>query len=255
MIKVIINADDFGTSQEVNKAIAECFKKKWISSTTIMANEEYFDEAVFLAKKNNFLECVGIHLNITKGVPITEDMKNNISFCLNGEFIKKKANIKEFVKRFNNINIKSLNEEIRGQIEKCNKSGITISHIDSHHHKHIEPYMLSLVTRNSKKYSINKIRIANNLEKGNKIKWYYRKISNLLISKNSTQTVDYFGSFKNVFDNLEKIKGHDVIVEIMCHPTIINGQVFDDDGILIRDKLKKLDKNLNDYKIISYNNL
>lgn len=255
MIKVIINADDFGTSQEVNKAITECFKNKWISSTTIMVNEPYFDEAVYLSKSNKFLESVGIHLNITKGTPVTDVMKKNASFCSDGQFINKKANIKDFIERFNNTNIKCLNEEIRGQIEKCNKVGIPISHIDSHHHKHIEPYMLRLVTKNSKKYSINKIRIANNLEKGNKIKWYYRKISNLLISKNSTKSVDYFGSFKNIFDNIEKIKGQGAIVEIMCHPTIVNGQIVDDDGILISDKLERLDKSLSNYQITSYNNL
>ena len=42
-MKLIINADDFGMSHEVNTAIRDSFRQGLISSTTLMANMEGFD--------------------------------------------------------------------------------------------------------------------------------------------------------------------------------------------------------------------
>ena len=44
---LIVNADDFGMSAAVNKAILKAFQEKLISSTSIMANMPGFDEAWF----------------------------------------------------------------------------------------------------------------------------------------------------------------------------------------------------------------
>jgi predicted glycoside hydrolase/deacetylase ChbG (UPF0249 family) len=44
---IIINADDFGLSKPINKAILECFNNKYISSTSMIVNiEEPFKDAV-----------------------------------------------------------------------------------------------------------------------------------------------------------------------------------------------------------------
>ena len=43
---VIINADDFGLNEHCSLAIAEAFKKGLITDTTMVANGEYFDDAV-----------------------------------------------------------------------------------------------------------------------------------------------------------------------------------------------------------------
>lgn len=43
--RIIVNADDFGMSSQINHAIVEAFQKNLISSTTMMANMPAFDEA------------------------------------------------------------------------------------------------------------------------------------------------------------------------------------------------------------------
>ena len=45
---LIINADDFGKNQNVNKAITECFNKGLINQTTVMVNMPGIYEAVEL---------------------------------------------------------------------------------------------------------------------------------------------------------------------------------------------------------------
>ena len=52
--KIIINADDFGLSDSVNRAVAASLEKSLISDTTIMANGVCFEEAVALATEKGF---------------------------------------------------------------------------------------------------------------------------------------------------------------------------------------------------------
>ena len=66
MKKIIVNADDFGISKEVNEGIVKGFQDGIISSTTVMANMPEFEEAMNLAKKNSKLG-VGVHLNVIDG--------------------------------------------------------------------------------------------------------------------------------------------------------------------------------------------
>ena len=73
---VIVNADDFGQSVNVNRAIIDCFQKGLISSTTIMANMPAFDDAVDLAIENGFHQTVGVHLNLTDGEPLVSALRS-----------------------------------------------------------------------------------------------------------------------------------------------------------------------------------
>ena len=52
-MKLIINADDFGMSHEVNTAIRDSFRQGLISSTTLMANMEGFDPKSRLIASQN----------------------------------------------------------------------------------------------------------------------------------------------------------------------------------------------------------
>ena len=87
--KLIINADDFGISHEVNEAITLCFNKNYINQTTIMVNMPYVDEAVELSKDNGFSDRVGLHLNLVEGKPLTERIRDTIFCDEHGMFISR----------------------------------------------------------------------------------------------------------------------------------------------------------------------
>ena len=60
-MKIIINADDLGKSMKVNDAIFKLMDKNLITSSTIMANGDYVEDAIVRSKKYpNF--SFGIHL-------------------------------------------------------------------------------------------------------------------------------------------------------------------------------------------------
>ena len=90
---VIVNADDFGISSGVNRAIVEAFKRGLISSTTIMTNAEVFEEAVDLIFSENLHGQVGVHLNLTHGKPLTERMAGNKLFVIMKETLNLKGKL------------------------------------------------------------------------------------------------------------------------------------------------------------------
>ena len=70
-----INADDFGKDLETINAIDFGFANHLINQTTIMINMGYIDYSKDLAIKNLYLNNVGLHLNLTEGMPLTENIK------------------------------------------------------------------------------------------------------------------------------------------------------------------------------------
>ncbi len=78
--RLIINADDFGLCESVNKGIVEAHTKGVLTSTTIMANMPAAEQAVELAKNLPTLG-VGVHLNLTNGKPLCQD--NTVKLILN----------------------------------------------------------------------------------------------------------------------------------------------------------------------------
>src|SRR5919197_1698444 len=69
--RLIINADDFGLTEGVNRAIVEAHSEGVVTSTTLMANGPAFDNAVRLAAISPKLS-VGCHLVLIDGSPVLE---------------------------------------------------------------------------------------------------------------------------------------------------------------------------------------
>ncbi len=69
MKRLIVNADDFGLTHGVNRAIAACHQRGIVSSATLMATGACFDEAVGLAAQMPELS-VGCHIVLVDGEPL-----------------------------------------------------------------------------------------------------------------------------------------------------------------------------------------
>lgn len=64
--KLVVNADDFGFTRDVNEGIIEAHQQGILKATTLMANGEAFEHAVELARRNPGLD-VGCHLALVGG--------------------------------------------------------------------------------------------------------------------------------------------------------------------------------------------
>lgn len=227
MNKLIVNADDFGLSQSVNMAIANCFNIGLINQTTIMVNMPFYEDAVILSKDYGFFNKVGIHLNLDFGRPLTSAIRKNMLFCdESGEF---NGCFKE--KLLNNIWLSNqdrllLQAEIAAQFEKYVNSGFTLMHFDSHHNNHNRYSILKAIIPIAKSYGFRSTRKSRNLFK-QKPPFYtriYKYFINYLIASNF-ETRMYFGGYTDYIYRADK--SIDMDVEIMLHPDIINEKLVD----------------------------
>ena len=150
--KFILNADDFGMSQNHNRAVLCGCNDGFLKSASICANGPAFDSAV-----NEILpECqnlgLGVHLNIIEGKPLTNcfsitDNAGNFNCGYLG-LISRSQN-KDF--------LKEIEREFRAQIEKI-MSCASVDHIDSHVHTHAIPPIFRLTCKLAKEYGIPFVR-------------------------------------------------------------------------------------------------
>lgn len=155
---LIINADDFGLHEQINKGIIKGYQEGIITSTSIMPTAPAFEEAVELAKENPELG-IGIHLTLCTCVHSCLD-RQKVSSLLgdDGCFLPSYVN---FAKRYytGGINGSELEAELRAQFEKALSSGLNITHVDSHQHTHMLPGINALVIKLCKEYNVERVRV------------------------------------------------------------------------------------------------
>jgi predicted glycoside hydrolase/deacetylase ChbG (UPF0249 family) len=155
MKKLIINADDFGMTEGINRAVVDCFRYGTVTSTTLMVNGEALESARILAADNPALG-VGLHLNLSDGRPTLPAASVSSLVGADGLFPgSKKALMRLSVSA---VNREELDNEIAAQIEAVRSLGIEPTHIDSHHHLHAHPVVGAAIARVCPKLGITKAR-------------------------------------------------------------------------------------------------
>ena len=156
MKKLIVNADDFGLTSGVNRAIIEGHARGIITSATVMANMPAFEEAASLARANRSLG-VGLHFNITQGRPVADISRVASLVDDRGEFWGTSTALlgRALTGRLKTDEVVI---ELRAQIEKALNSGIRLTHIDSHKHTHALPQICEAIISTIGDYGIDALR-------------------------------------------------------------------------------------------------
>ena len=143
-MRVIFHGDDFGLTQGVNRGIIRAFKHGLLTSTSIMAVGEAAEEAMALALENPDLD-VGIHLVLADEPPLLPPETLPTLVSRHGLLPSRNRILKAIVSR--KLDYGQVEAEWCAQVEKVLKSGIKITHLDSHQFLHLFPG-LSNVSRN-----------------------------------------------------------------------------------------------------------
>ena len=156
MMKLIINADDFGLSEIVNKEIEDALKHNWISSTTILANTEFYNDVIRVSNENPD-KSFGVHLNLTEGPSLTNSkvFKEAGMIDNQGRFIRKNN---FYMRVYDSVVKNAIEMEWDAQIYEILSHGIKISHLDGHHHCHTWHGFEEPLFNVMKKYGITKVR-------------------------------------------------------------------------------------------------
>ena len=152
-----MNADDFGLTRGVNRAIVELHQAGVLTSATLMAKAGATDEAIALAQANPRLG-VGCHVVLVDGEPVLPpDKVPSLVDFKTGCFPHK---LTTFLRRLfmGRIRAAEIEAEAAAQIASLQARGVRLTHIDTHKHSHMFPPVLRPVLRAARAAGIRAVR-------------------------------------------------------------------------------------------------
>jgi predicted glycoside hydrolase/deacetylase ChbG (UPF0249 family) len=155
--RLIINADDFGLTLGVNRAIERLHRANALTSATLMATGQAFEDAIAIAKSNPTLG-IGCHIVLTDGVPAS--LPESIPTLLGPDGKHFRPSLIDFVNALlrGRINEQEIEHEAGAQIQKLQNAGINITHVDTHKHTHLFPAVARPLLRVLERTRITAIR-------------------------------------------------------------------------------------------------
>ncbi|MGI4757224.1 MAG: ChbG/HpnK family deacetylase [Janthinobacterium lividum] len=136
-VRLIVNADDFGLTAGVNRAVGELCLAGALSSATLMATGAAFQDGVARALTTSPLGT-GCHIVLVDGVPAANP--ESISSLVN-----QKGLLQTSLPRFivdlqrGRISEKEIEREACAQIDRLQTAGVAVTHVDTHKHTHLFP--------------------------------------------------------------------------------------------------------------------
>jgi len=134
--RLILNADDFGLTPGINRAIAELHSAGALTSATLMANGPAFDDAVRIAHAQPSLG-IGCHIVLTDGIPISPP--ETIPTLLGHDRKTFRPSLTNFFAAvlLGKVSGEDIFREAQAQINRIQEQGISLTHLDTHKHTHI----------------------------------------------------------------------------------------------------------------------
>lgn len=156
-VRLIVNADDFGASTQVNEAVIRAYGRGMLTACSLMVSGHAFEDAVRLARENQGL-AVGIHLVTVLGRSVLPPAKIPSIVDANGNFPSDPAlaGLRYF---FSMRSRRELVSELEAQFEKFAATGLPFSHIDSHLHLHVHPVVFEAALRLGERYGVRRMRV------------------------------------------------------------------------------------------------
>lgn len=218
MKRLIVNADDFGFTSDVNEGIIEAHRSGILTATTLMANGAAFEQAVALARQTPSLD-VGCHLVLVQGRSVLDparDLPRTVAGLLRQMLAKKLP----------------VYDELSAQVRRIARAGIRPTHLDTHKHTHLLPPVLEAVARIAHEFRIPWVRrpfdfgIAAGARITKGATAVGMRVMRPAFSRalGELKTTDHFTGFQitgtlgaaNLIDTIDRLP--EGLTEFMCHP-------------------------------------
>jgi predicted glycoside hydrolase/deacetylase ChbG (UPF0249 family) len=238
--RLIINADDFGLSEGINRGILEAFDAGALRSTSIMVGAPAFEDAVRGACAAGHRLGVGLHFTLTAGRPLTRSPSLTDE---PGDFLTPVALLGRALR--GGVVANEVAAECMAQIARARAAGIRLTHLDGHHHAHLVPRIAATVRRVVEAERIPAVRRpSESLFRPSN--WWRRVPQRILIGALEllndprdwpTRTTDHFVGSALLGDSrfherlLEALQSLERgTTELMVHPGYVDGPLPDDDS-------------------------
>jgi hopanoid biosynthesis associated protein HpnK len=155
--RLIVNADDFGLTPGVNRAIVELHQAGVLPSTTLMAKASATSEAIAMARATPTLG-VGCHVVLVDGDPVLPP--GDIPTLIDKRTGRFRVSLGDFLTRLftGRIRPAEIEAEAAAQIARLQDSGLRLTHVDTHKHTHMFPPVLRPVLRAARAAGIRAVR-------------------------------------------------------------------------------------------------
>jgi predicted glycoside hydrolase/deacetylase ChbG (UPF0249 family) len=155
LIRLVVNADDFGVSERVNSGIVRAHHEGVVTAASLMAVGRAFEHAVRLSRTAPALD-VGVHLTVVAERPLRPGNRSLVG--ADGRFAPGAG---VFTLRWltGRVRRSDVEAEWSAQIERVLETGIRVSHLDSHQHVHVLPGLLDLTRHLAARYGIPWVRV------------------------------------------------------------------------------------------------
>jgi chitin disaccharide deacetylase len=146
--RLIVNADDFGFTAGINRAIVEAHTRGIVTASTLMANGRAFEDAVRLAATVPNLS-VGCHVVLIDGEPVLDAERLPSLTEAHSSGPRFRDGLKSFAARAlaGRLDPQEIEVEASAQIRKLQSAGVSVSHLDTHKHTHLFPAVLRPLLR------------------------------------------------------------------------------------------------------------
>jgi hopanoid biosynthesis associated protein HpnK len=157
MPRLIVNADDFGLTPGVNRAILELHQSGVLTSATLMARAAATADAIEIARATPTLG-VGCHVVLLDGDPMLPPAQ--IPTLVDPRSSQFRATLGSFLKPLltSRIRPEHIEAEARAQIQSLQARGVKLTHIDTHKHTHMFPQVLRPILRAARSCGIHAVR-------------------------------------------------------------------------------------------------
>jgi len=158
MRNLIVNADDLGWTDGVNRGIAEAHRNGIVTSTSLLANGGAFADGVKTAQELPGLG-VGVHLNLSDGAPVAPAGEVRTLLGEGDLFAGGPVSLllRLTTKR---LDLGEVEREWDAQIRKVRAAGLDPTHLDGHKHVQMLPGLFAVAVRLAKRHGIEAVRIA-----------------------------------------------------------------------------------------------
>lgn len=155
--RLIVNADDFGMTSGVNRAIVELHNAGLVTSASLMARAAASEEAMELARSIPTLG-VGCHVVLVDGEPVLPP--HRVPTLVDRKTGRFPNSLGRFLLRLFAGKIRSaeIEAEAAAQIALLQRKGLRLTHLDSHMHTHVFSSVLRPLLRAGRAAGIRAIR-------------------------------------------------------------------------------------------------
>jgi chitin disaccharide deacetylase len=211
--RLIVNADDFGFTRDVNQGILQAHREGILTATTLMATGAAFDDAVRLAKETPTLD-VGCHLVVVGEPPFPMTVGKLVPAVLMGRI--------------------AIYDAFAAQVRRILDAGISPTHLDTHKHTHLLPQVLEAVGRVSEEFRIPWVRRPfdfrgqpGGIGWKNSLMRLRSKGFERTLSRHGCRSTDWFAGFRMTGDYDAELLASVIralpegSTEFMCHPGVL----------------------------------